>query len=227
MVAAMRMHIADESVALMCSVALRNLGDTSRTRVAVVEAGGLEVIAEALRLHGDNANVVKWCAAVLRNLVDPGASRGATRLLAIGTALLSRARRRAGLSAPCPVAVHVANGVLEAEHAHEHAVKMMTEDVRAVAALVDALHALQRVPRTLRAATGDADADADDGRPQELPAQVGPPPATPKLRALAIRTLVLTLHTLALDNIQVQAQIVMAGGASSPKPRPGLRSAHS
>lgn len=70
-VGAMRLHIADESVGVMCAIALRTIADTAENRAAVVECGGVSAIAEALRLHGDNGELVKWCAAALRNLVDP------------------------------------------------------------------------------------------------------------------------------------------------------------
>lgn len=70
-VGAMRLHIADESVGVMCAIALRTIADTAENRAAVVDCGGVSAIAEALRLHGDNGELVKWCAAALRNLVDP------------------------------------------------------------------------------------------------------------------------------------------------------------
>ena len=188
-VGAMRLHIADESVGVMCAIALRTIADTAENRAAVVECGGISAIAEALRLHGDNGELVKWCAAALRNLVDP---------------------------------VHVANGVLSVEQADHHAQVIIAEG--AIGALVNALHAVQKADAAQIAAgqrhkgsrrpggggEEEGEEDGEDFEEPDLPPMDDLPPSVDHFKA--VRVLVLTMRTLAVGHVEVQAKMVVAGG---------------
>jgi hypothetical protein len=190
-VSAMRLHIADESVGVMCAIAMRTVADTAENRVAVVEAGGVAAIAEALRLHGDNGELVKWCAAALRNLVDP---------------------------------VHVANGVLTVEQADFCSQQIIEEGV--IGALVNALHAVQKADAVAKGAAlprlkkkpanqqGGAYNSEEESEEEDMEVSKMPvddlPAAVDHFKA--VRVLVLTMRTLAVGNLEVQAKMVVAGG---------------
>lgn len=217
-VGAMRLHIADESVGVMCAIALRTIADTAENRAAVVECGGVSAIAEALRLHGDNGELVKWCAAALRNLVDPvHVANGAPApyFLPPHRCLMS----------PLTYGSPVRAGVLSVEQADHHSQVIIAEG--AIGALVNALHAVQKADAAAVSASnrhkgsrlgggaGGMDEDeedefGEDDQEDNLPPMDDLPPAVDHFKA--VRVLVLTMRTLAVGNVEVQAKMVVAGG---------------
>jgi hypothetical protein len=193
---AMRLHIADESVALMCAIALRSIADTAVNRVAVVDSGGVAAMSEAVRLHQDNPELVKWSAAALRNLVDP---------VHVANGVLSAeesSRHAAAIIDEGGVSALVSG--LEA---------IQKADSAATAAAAAAGKAKAEAQLALE--HGDAWTDQERAQQQELAeledaelADLPPPVAYVK----AIRVVILALRTLSLGNIEVQAKMVMASG---------------
>ena len=117
-------------------------------------------------------------------------------------------------------------GVLSVEQADHHCQVIIAEG--AIGALVNALHAVQKADAASAAASNrhkgsrldasatglgmDEDEDEMGGQEQEddLPPMDDLPPAVDHFKA--VRVLVLTMRTLAVGNVEVQAKMVVAGG---------------
>lgn len=112
------------------------------------------------------------------------------------------------------------------EQADHHCQVIIAEG--AIGALVNALHAVQKADAASAAASNrhkgsrldasatglgmDEDEDEMGGQEQEddLPPMDDLPPAVDHFKA--VRVLVLTMRTLAVGNVEVQAKMVVAGG---------------
>lgn len=117
-------------------------------------------------------------------------------------------------------------GVLSVEQADHHSQVIIAEG--AIGALVNAMHAVQKADAASSAASNrhkgsrldatgagggmdeDEDEMGDEDEEEDLPPMDDLPPAVDHFKA--VRVLVLTMRTLAVGNVEVQAKMVVAGG---------------